>query len=79
MHCAHVQLKKDTVNTCRLCLSQTRMRLKVETAGLLTRCMESDSRLQDDRDMLRNRLWRYCGRSRTTSCPRAWTCNRTVP
>ena len=36
MHCAHVQLEKDTVNTYRLCLNQTRMRLEVKLMGQST-------------------------------------------
>jgi hypothetical protein len=36
MHCAHVRLERYTVNTCRLCLGQTRSRMEVERVGLAT-------------------------------------------
>lgn len=48
MYCAHVRLEKYTVNTCRLCLSQTSSRIEVEMVGPSMSdkvCSMSDSRL----------------------------------
>lgn len=86
MHCAHVDLETDTVNTCRLCLSETRMRFEVRIMGLSKNDRVIEVRLALEMTGTKvgeppmTMLWTDKDLIHTWS-PRAWlrACNRTVP
>lgn len=68
MYCAHVRLEKDTVNTCRLCLSQTKRRVGIEIwdspRAMRYACSPTRTCMMTGA-VLSIRQWRSCGRSRT--------------